>query len=42
MILIHTKLADKYFTENCDTYNEDYTYSDMNINMIDLQYKCNT
>lgn len=31
MILIHTKLADKYFTENCDTYNEDYTYSDMNI-----------
>lgn len=33
MILIHTKLADKYFTENCDTYNEDYTYSDMNINI---------
>jgi len=32
MILIHTKLADKYFTENCDTYNEDYTYSDININ----------
>lgn len=27
MILIHTKLTDKYFTESCDTYNEDYTYS---------------
>ena len=33
MILIHTKLADKYFTENCDTYDEDYTYSDMNLNI---------
>ena len=38
MILIHTKLADKYFTENCDTYNEDYTYSDMNININNSVY----
>ncbi len=38
MILIHTKLADKYFTENCDTYNEDYTYSDMNVNINDPIY----
>lgn len=38
MILIHTKLADKYFTENCDTYNEDYTYSDMNINIKNSVY----
>ena len=33
MILIHTKLTNKYFTENCDTHGEDYTYSDMNINI---------
>ena len=38
MILIHTKLADKYFTENCDTYDEDYTYSDMNVNINDPIY----
>ena len=38
MILIHTKLADKYFTENCDTYNEDYTYSDMNVNINNSVY----
>lgn len=38
MILIHTKLADKFFTENCDTYNEDYTYSDMNININNSVY----
>ena len=33
MIFIHTKLTNKYFTENCDTYDEDYTYSDMNLNI---------
>jgi len=33
MILIHTKLTSKYFTEGCDTYDEDYTYSDMNVNI---------
>lgn len=33
MILIHTKLTNKYFTENCDTYDEDFTYSDMNLNI---------
>ena len=38
MILIHTKLADKYFTENCDTYDEDYTYSDMNVNINNAVY----
>ena len=38
MILIHTKLADKYFTESCDTYNEDYTYSDMNVNINNSVY----
>ena len=38
MILIHTKLADKYFTENCDTYDEDFTYSDMNLNINDPIY----
>ena len=38
MILIHTKLTDKYFTESCDTYNEDYTYSDMNVNINNSVY----
>ena len=38
MIFIHTKLTNKYFTENCDTYNEDYTYSDMNININNSVY----
>ena len=38
MILIHTKLTDKYFTESCDTYNEDYTYSDMNVNINNSIY----
>ena len=38
MILIHTKLTSKYFTEGCDTYNEDYTYSDMNVNINDPIY----
>ena len=38
MILIHTKLTDKYFTESCDTYDEDYTYSDMNVNINDPIY----
>ena len=33
MIFIHTKLTNKYFTENCATYDEDYTYSDMNLNI---------
>ena len=38
MILIHTKLTNKYFTENCDTYDEDFTYSDMNLNINDPIY----
>ena len=38
MILIHTKLTSKYFTEGCDTYDEDYTYSDMNVNINDPIY----
>lgn len=38
MILIHTKLTDKYFTENCDKYDEDYTYSDMNVNINNAVY----
>lgn len=38
MVLIHTKLTSKYFTEGCDTYDEDYTYSDMNVNINDPIY----
>lgn len=38
MIFIHTKLTNKYFTENCDTYDEDFTYSDMNLNINDPIY----
>ena len=33
MILIHNKLTNKYFSENCVTYDESYTYSDMNMNI---------
>ena len=33
MIFIHNKLMDSWFTENCQTYDEDYSFSDMNINL---------
>lgn len=33
MIFIHNKLMDSWFTENCQTYDEDYLFADMNINL---------
>mgnify|MGYP002624860346 CR=1 FL=1 len=33
MIFIHNKLMDSWFTENCQTYDDDYSFSDMNINL---------
>ena len=33
MIFIHNKLMNSWFTENCQTYDEDYSFSDMNINL---------
>lgn len=38
MIIIHTKLTDSYFTANCDTYDENYSYSDINMNINNSIY----
>ncbi len=38
MILIHNRLTNMYFTENCDTYDEDFTISDNNINFNNSTY----
>lgn len=33
MIYIHNKLINSWFTENCQTYDEEYSISEMNINL---------
>ncbi|MFT3951684.1 MAG: hypothetical protein QM689_07085 [Oscillospiraceae bacterium] len=38
MILIHNKLINTYFTSNCTVYDDDYSYSDMNININKAAY----
>lgn len=38
MILIHNRLTNMYFTENCDTYDKDFTFSDNNINLNNSTY----
>lgn len=38
MIYLHSKLADRYFGENCHTYSESQTFSDMNVHVNDPLY----